>query len=178
MQNYLVPKPIGNEIININNGEKFTYKEIMCLKNKIELVITNAQQKIQNNDINNENLVYFTIMHEYYKYNNLIQPINLISFFHYVIDLYYQMYSLGKEIKSLKPEQFEDLHHCKYSQCFNLMKNSKMEIPDKCSICLNRYKKSSNVTFLKCKHIFHKKCLSKWLLKCSNSCPMCKKIIN
>ena len=49
MQNYLVPKPIGNEIININNGEKFTYKEIMCLKNKIDLVITNAQQKIQNN---------------------------------------------------------------------------------------------------------------------------------
>ena len=177
MQNYLVPKPIGNEIIHINTGEQFTYNEVICLKNKINLIIHNANQKTQNNEINNENLVYFTIMFEYYKYSNLLQPINLINFFHYIIDLYYQMYSLEKDIKCLKPNQFNKLYHCNYSKCPNLLSGSNIEIPNKCSICLDTYKNSSNVTFLKCKHIFHKKCLSIWLLSCSNTCPLCKAVI-
>jgi hypothetical protein len=31
---------------------------------------------------------------------------------------------------------------------------------------------------LSCKHSFHEKCAEKWLLECSNSCPLCRKIVD
>ena len=44
---------------------------------------------------------------------------------------------------------------------------------DKCAICLLKYKGVDMIKEFPCKHIFHKKCILKWLQK-SNQCPMCK----
>ena len=44
---------------------------------------------------------------------------------------------------------------------------------DKCPICLQKYKGADMIKEFPCKHIFHKKCIFKWLDK-SNVCPLCK----
>jgi len=43
----------------------------------------------------------------------------------------------------------------------------------KCSICLVKYKSSDIIKEFPCKHIYHKKCILKWI-KNSNRCPLCK----
>lgn len=49
---------------------------------------------------------------------------------------------------------------------------------DTCSICLENYKSRQKINILQCNHIFHIKCLKKWLFTSRNiSCPMCRKII-
>ena len=42
---------------------------------------------------------------------------------------------------------------------------------DECSICYDKY--NQEVGKLKCDHIFHKKCILKWL-ETSNTCPLCR----
>ena len=49
--------------------------------------------------------------------------------------------------------------------------------PDmECSICFMEYQSDDLVTRLKCdsKHIFHKECLSQWIVQGKNSCPICR----
>lgn len=41
-----------------------------------------------------------------------------------------------------------------------------------CPICISKSKKKTLVS-LECGHIFHKKCIIKWLLKNQN-CPLCR----
>lgn len=45
-----------------------------------------------------------------------------------------------------------------------------------CPICLDAYNSKDKVLILKCSHLFHKKCLQKWIEKSIN-CPICRKII-
>lgn len=49
----------------------------------------------------------------------------------------------------------------------------------KCSICLGRFHPlKSEVLVLKCKHVYHKSCLSNWLVNFRRSCPLCNKNLN
>ena len=43
-----------------------------------------------------------------------------------------------------------------------------------CSICFDIFKENELLKQLNCKHIFHKECLSQWLLN-ENKCPSCNK---
>ncbi|CAI5755800.1 unnamed protein product [Candida verbasci] len=44
----------------------------------------------------------------------------------------------------------------------------------KCSICLEKYiPLKSKVMVLDCKHFFHERCLSNWLINFKRSCPLC-----
>jgi hypothetical protein len=43
-----------------------------------------------------------------------------------------------------------------------------------CSICLSELKMNEKFIHLKCKHLFHEKCIKDWL-KTKNQCPICKK---
>lgn len=52
----------------------------------------------------------------------------------------------------------------------------KIFITNDCSICMNDYKIYTKIRKLKCKHIFHVKCIDQWLL-IKNSCPNCREII-
>ena len=63
----------------------------------------------------------------------------------------------------LDMDEFQYKHISKYS--------SRKE--DSCAICLQKFKGTDIIKEFCCKHIFHKKCLLKWLQK-SNICPLCK----
>ena len=43
----------------------------------------------------------------------------------------------------------------------------------KCSICLDDFNKGKHISYLPCCHVYHSKCIKKWL-KVSNLCPLCK----
>ena len=47
---------------------------------------------------------------------------------------------------------------------------------NKCSICLDDLCKGKRISYLPCCHIYHSKCIKKWL-KVSNFCPLCKEEI-
>ncbi|EGW34143.1 uncharacterized protein SPAPADRAFT_134915 [Spathaspora passalidarum NRRL Y-27907] len=49
----------------------------------------------------------------------------------------------------------------------------------KCSICLDKYVPlKSKVLVLECKHFFHEKCLSNWLINFKRSCPLCNSTLH
>jgi len=57
-------------------------------------------------------------------------------------------------------------------------KINKNDITMTCPICLESFKEGLYKRILSCSHIFHKKCIDKWIknsLECS--CPICRKTI-
>ena len=46
-----------------------------------------------------------------------------------------------------------------------------------CSICLENILYKNDIIKTKCNHIFHTKCIEKWLSK-QNTCPICRDKIN
>lgn len=46
-----------------------------------------------------------------------------------------------------------------------------------CSICIKQFKDKLNVIKLLCNHVYHKKCIIKWLKEVSN-CPICRKEVD
>eukprot|EP00927_Polykrikos_kofoidii_P032710 TRINITY_DN27783_c0_g1_i1.p1 TRINITY_DN27783_c0_g1~~TRINITY_DN27783_c0_g1_i1.p1 ORF type:complete len:207 (+),score=31.10 TRINITY_DN27783_c0_g1_i1:50-670(+) len=42
-----------------------------------------------------------------------------------------------------------------------------------CSVCLYSFAKGDDVSALLCGHLFHRDCISKWLLESSRKCPVC-----
>ena len=60
----------------------------------------------------------------------------------------------------------------KYKQ----IKNGDKLIGQSCPICQDEYKPKEYRRELTCKHIFHKKCIDKWL-KSNLSCPYCRENI-
>merc|ERR1719210_94571 len=46
----------------------------------------------------------------------------------------------------------------------------------KCLICLDEFNDGDDVKTLPCLHIYHQKCIERWL-NTDNSCPVCKTVI-
>lgn len=63
----------------------------------------------------------------------------------------------------------------------DLNKNSELiiseKLDDKCSICLEKYKEKEILRKLSCEHIFHYKCIDKWLEN-QYKCPICRNVLN
>lgn len=57
----------------------------------------------------------------------------------------------------------------------NFIKKQEQKFGDvgKCSICFEDYTGEEEITFLQCKHFYHKKCASDWL-KINKVCPSCR----
>ena len=52
------------------------------------------------------------------------------------------------------------------------IEEGKFEFP-KCTICLMELSEGTDAILLPCEHIFHEKCITKWL-KVHNTCPLCR----
>ena len=74
-----------------------------------------------------------------------------------------ELFMKKKEEFILELDEFQFKHLKKYSALKEY----------KCPICLQKYKGADIIKEFPCKHIFHKKCIFKWL-KTSNLCPLCK----
>lgn len=170
-----IPQPIGIEVIK-NKGETYTLDEIIHIKKKVNQVIFNARKKVTD-QIDLNNLLDYTILYEYYQYNNLIHPDNLLQFFSYILELYSNAQKDLPQI-CLTKKEFNNLNCIKYSDCNCYFNNTTIEKKDTCPICIKKFKSNSKVLVLDCKHIFHKKCLSTWLITKSNTCPMCKQEVH
>lgn len=46
-------------------------------------------------------------------------------------------------------------------------------LEESCTICMSAFKQQDVLTELQCKHLFHRECVSKWLLERSRHCPLC-----
>jgi len=52
------------------------------------------------------------------------------------------------------------------------------EYSNECAVCLDKLNFNQLHRELSCKHVFHPHCIDDWVLKCSASCPICRKDIN
>lgn len=73
--------------------------------------------------------------------------------------------------KNFEEEFFKNTKIYKIIKQFRIMKDIK--INDQCPICMDAAKTRKKI-ITKCQHIFHKKCIKKWLEKEEN-CPLCRK---
>ncbi|GIY60242.1 hypothetical protein CDAR_220871 [Caerostris darwini] len=58
----------------------------------------------------------------------------------------------------------------------NICKNEEAVAPSdpKCSVCLDTSRRK-NMKYLPCSHVFHRKCINRWLKK-NRRCPICRNI--
>jgi len=51
--------------------------------------------------------------------------------------------------------------------------DAKAAIGESCSVCLLTFQSDDNLAMLACEHVFHRQCISKWLLERCRFCPLC-----
>ncbi|EJW05172.1 hypothetical protein EDEG_00738 [Edhazardia aedis USNM 41457] len=49
------------------------------------------------------------------------------------------------------------------------------KIPNECSVCLEKFLPKDKIRIFKCNHIFHSRCVDKWLTDFTAQCPICRK---
>ena len=75
----------------------------------------------------------------------------------------------------------DDTEIKKYLTHFTFGEKKDLKVKDQktCIICLNDYKNGDKVSYLNtCHHLFHTKCINKWLTEFNHKCPMCRKSAN
>ncbi|KAI5181013.1 hypothetical protein NEOKW01_1254 [Nematocida sp. AWRm80] len=87
-----------------------------------------------------------------------IQPNNIIFTIVYYID------ELSHRHKVADPEAFDS----------QVPVEEALEDEGECSICLEGLLKGNTIRRLQCKHIFHNDCVSSWITKYANECPLCR----
>ena len=114
-------------------------------------------------------------------YNNYNIFIPIILFFVSAAAIIFSMFSGGargndemSRITEAFIESTEYYQNAIYPQLYDDLNEKKIKNIDKiCSICIDNYHKDNIIYELDCSHIFHKKCLSKWI-ELNNTCPLCR----
>lgn len=60
---------------------------------------------------------------------------------------------------------------------YSRVKNNDECIGKECIICTDEFKLHQGKRILKCEHVYHKKCIDKWLRKYKNNCPLCRQSV-
>lgn len=186
-------------IAMMNNFEEIIY---YLLNNGVEFNFTNKRLKKKYYEnlfhiIMNDNISlfkylskYFDIFHEYEKKIEVVnlyyrpihiafayRSINIILFLmdngeciNYKGNCIYSPLEVG--IKNGISKIEISLLSLKFKTLFDLYKETKYIINDKCSICLCNIQ-NDNIVKLKCNHLFHKKCIIQ-CMKHSDKCPYCR----
>lgn len=76
-----------------------------------------------------------------------------------------------EDVKLIIPK--EDLNNIKSLKFKDLSENIKKD-NNICSICQYTFKKYNKVRLLNCNHIYHQRCIDKWLSEMSYKCPICR----
>lgn len=71
----------------------------------------------------------------------------------------------------LRKNELDKHEACKY----NTLDDETRATNNKCTICLDDFTEQTSVRKMDCNHVFHKKCIDKWLLEYNYKCPMCRK---
>ena len=144
---------LPNNIVNTNdleNNNNIHYNLFGTLPN---FVINNNLNQVnqQNNQIT-------------FEYNNLLNNTNLIS----------QM--MGQIINTTNQNNQEDVNITMDKNDIDNLKILRYsnESSTNCSICLMDVNKDDHYYEIKCNHIFHRKCLEKWLEEYNYVCPVCR----
>ena len=158
----------SNFSININGQNGMNIFDPNQIFNVINSSINNLGMNLNFGNYNNNNQEEVE-----YNFNNNINEQNL--------DDYYQE-QLENEVEEEEEEENDDLNLMKKRaeiilemdefQYKHILKYSSRK-EDSCAICLQKFKGTDIIKEFCCKHIFHKKCLLKWLQN-SNLCPLCK----
>ena len=78
------------------------------------------------------------------------------------------------ELESVKlvveKDELDNIKTCKYKELDEDIKNAN----PKCIICQSDFNKLNKVRILKCNHVYHNRCIDKWLTKISYKCPICR----
>ena len=138
------------------NEQHKMMKELITKIENIKKFIPEKTIKNQKNEKFEEQLaiaaVNEQIMKELYEGNNDMNGINKI----------FEDKDKNKNINK-KIEKLAQIYY----------KDNKYGNPE-CTICFDLFKENELLKQLKCNHIFHKECLSQWLLN-NNKCPICNK---
>jgi hypothetical protein len=120
------------------------------------------------NMYNNESVMYNTILQMFNAYN------------YFLNDPYY----LQTNVENISPGAILERERNRIEFTIIEKQNSHEYMGDCCSICLFYYNDDVNdveqqqeIIKIKCNHIFHLNCLSKWVNQNKKTCPMCRNII-
>jgi hypothetical protein len=173
---------LQSEVGDITNNNNLHNRDINNFINIFDNFIRNSNnnQILDNSYFNilNENVNIINILNQMNDENNDLPdliPINEINNIYIPTNIYYttavdnNQYINEDIIIAIDDEEFNKNKSDKYDS-FNLEENKCCE----CLICMEQFNNEDIVTEIKCKHIFHKKCIKEWLCKQSNKCPICR----
>jgi hypothetical protein len=157
----------SNFSININGQNGMNIFDTNQLLNIINSSINNLGMNFNFGNYNNNN----NQEEVEYNFNNNINVQNLDDYYQEELEneLEEEEENDHNNIMKKKSEIILDMDEFQYKHI--LKYSSRKE--DSCAICLQKFKGTDIIKEFYCKHIFHKKCLLKWLQN-SNLCPLCK----
>jgi len=106
--------------------------------------------------------------------NNLMNIRNYTDIFNDVLSLINQNNQDANNLESVKLILYDDeINKIPTNKYKNLNNNLKKDNP-KCVICQFEFYKLSKVSIVKCNHVYHTKCINKWLSEVNYKCPICR----
>ena len=143
----------------------------------------NNIQYVNPNDDNINNNTQMYIIH--YGYNNVFTLFIVLFLIFSSINIYktiknHRIYRLNQieRMERYQRNQINQLPNYTILQKYIIKikeykLNEDLEESEKCSICLENYKKDNIINELKCGHKYHKDCIDDWIID-NNNCPLCR----
>jgi len=105
---------------------------------------------------------------------NTNQTSSLVNLFQSIFNQ--QPYTTEEDVRiTVNDEQLNQLKYKKYEDITDAFcSDNNIVKATECTVCLETFKDDDTVIITKCKHLYHKDCINKWLVDYSVKCPICK----